>query len=138
MRAVLAALPRFRALAESRMISTCAVMRKTGDTTTGANGLEVPEWATVYASVPCRVAGRSGGAAPSRTTLVGGAEFETASRELHLPSTTTGLRDGDLVEITSGDCDGLVVRLLDVETADQVTARRLRVEETRRPEEWAA
>jgi hypothetical protein len=100
------------------MTSRCTVRRKTGATTTNAAGLAVPVWEDVYTSLPVRVAG--------------------TSNELHFPHDTTGLVDNDLVEITSGDCAGLVFRLTEADFADQVTARRVAAVATTAPAEWGA
>lgn len=120
------------------MTSRCTVRRKTGDTTTNAAGLEVAEWETIYTDLPLRLAGTSGGAAASRTQTLGStAETQASRREAHLPHTTTGLADGDLIEVTAGDNTGLVFRVIEADWADQSTARRIPVEATTRPAEWA-
>lgn len=128
-----------REYAEWRMdeSSTCAVLRPTGGTTTGAAGYEVPEWATVHAALPCRLGGADRGGSGTRTTTIGGVEVQLASRVLSVPADTAGLLDGDLVEMTSGENAGLVLRVLEVAGQDQATAKRLPVVETQRPEEWA-
>lgn len=127
-----------RAAAERRMTSTCTVMRPTGDTTTAANGLEVPEWATVYTDLSVRLAGASKGASSSLPITVGSVEVRAARREASFPHDATDLQDRDLVVMTSGDSDGLVLRILEADWADQQTARRVPVEATRRPAEWDA
>jgi hypothetical protein len=134
--AIDAALAELRAEAESRMTSTCTVMRP-GGTTTDADGYEVPEWAPVHTDLPCRLGGADQGGSGTRTTSIGGAEVQLASRVLSVPADTTGLTDGDLVEMTGGENTGLVLRVLEVAFQDQATARRLPVVETQRPEEWA-
>lgn len=127
-----------RAAALGRMSSRCTVRRKTGATTTSAAGLVVPVWEDVYTSLPVRVAGTSNGASPSQALTLGSAtEVQASRRELHFPHDTTVLRDGDLVEITSGDCAGLVFRVVEADFADQVTARRVAVVATTAPEEWS-
>jgi hypothetical protein len=55
---------------------------------------------------------------------------------LSVPADTSGLLDGDLVEMTGGENAGLVLRVLEVAFQDQATARRLPVVEVQRPEEW--
>ena len=132
-------LVRGRSAALRRMSSRCTVRRKTGATSTNAAGLAVPAWEDVYTSLPVRVAGTSNGASPSQTQTLGSAtEVQVSRRELHFPHDTTGLRDGDLVEITSGDCSGLVFRITEADFADQVTARRVAVVATTAPAEWSA
>jgi hypothetical protein len=125
-----------RAEAESRMTSTVAVMRKTGGTTTDANGYEVPEWATVYAASPFRLGGANAGSAGTRTVTVGSTEMQLAVRTGHFPATAVLLADGDLIEITSGENAGLVLQIIEADWQDQATARRVPVVSTKRPEEW--
>lgn len=132
------ALVRGRRAAASRMTSRCTVRRKTGATTTNAAGLAVPVWEDVHADLPVRVAGTSGGASPSTTQTLGPTEVQASRRELHFPHDTTGLKDNDLVEVTSGDCAGLVFRVIEADWADQATARRIAVEATPAPTEWGA
>ena len=120
------------------MTSRCSVMRLTGDTTTGANGLEVPEWATVYTDLPVRLSGTSNGASATVPTSIGGTVVQDARREAEFAHDTTDLQDRDLVVMTSGDSDGVVLRILEADWADQQTARRVPVEATRRPAEWDA
>lgn len=140
MRAV-RSLPRFRALANSRMGaanggSDVAVMRLTGAMTTDPDGLEVPEWATVYTG-PFRLGGANAGSSGTRTVTVGSVELQLAVRVGHFPHDTAGLHDDDLIEVTAGESAGLVLRIVESSSADQQTALRLPVVETQRPEEWA-
>ena len=127
-------LARGKVAANAGMTSRCAVMRKTGDTTT-VSALEVPEWATVDADSPVRIA-ESRGVSPSRVESIGGTDSQESVREAHFPH-GTAIADGDLIEVTSGDCDGLVFRVVEGDPADQQTARRVRIVATRRPSEWA-
>jgi hypothetical protein len=124
-----------RALAESRMLSTAAVMRQTG-TTKDADGFTVPEWATVYIG-PFRLGGANAGSSGYRTVTVGAQEMQLAIRVGHFPADTAGLTDGDLIEVTAWENAGLVLRIVEASSADQQTALRLPVVETQRPEEWA-
>lgn len=117
------------------MTSVCAVMRKTGGSTT-TNGIETPEWATVYASSPVRIAGAPRGGSGSRSTVVGGVEVALALRVANFPAGTV-LRDNDLIEVTTGDLDGRVYRVLEGDWQDQATALRVPVVAERRPGEWA-
>lgn len=129
-------LPFLRAEAESRMTARVAVMRKTGDTTI-VDGLEVPEWATVYADLPFRLAGSSTGDGGTRSVTVGGVEFQEATGVGNLPADTTDLADDDLIEVASGEWAGTVLRVVEASKKDQATARRFPVVEVQRPEEWA-
>lgn len=123
-----------RQWAEARMLSTAGVMRKTGDMTTGPDGFEVPEWATVHAALPFRLdSGNENG--QSRGVNVGGLTFEDATGVGHVPWDTTDLQDGDLLDVT-GETEG-VWRVVAAIAYDQKTARRLPIEEVVRPEEWA-
>ncbi len=135
--AIKAELPNLRAEAEARMVARCAIMRKTGLTEQNeTNGREVPVWATIYADHPVRVAGVPRGAATHRTIKYGGVEQEVAVRTIHLPHDTTGLADGDLVVINTGENTNRVYRLIETEWQDQATARRLPAHSVQRPEEW--
>lgn len=133
-----AILPELRSHAESRMVSRCAVMRKTGLTAQNeTTGLEVPEWATVYTDLPFRSDGGSAGDGGSRGVTVGGVTFEEATGVGHFPAETTNLLDGDLIEVTDGEWAGDVWRIVAAIRYDQKTARRLPITEESRPEEWA-
>ncbi len=119
------------------MLARCAIMRKTGlSEQNETNGREVPVWATVYADHPVRVSGAPSGAATHRRIKYGGVEQEIAVRTIHLPHDTTGLADGDLVVINTGENTGRVYRLIETEWQDQATARRLPAHSVQRPEEW--
>ena len=118
------------------MASRVAVMRKTGDTTTDANGYEVPEWAAAYVDLPFGLGASSTGDGGTRAVTVGGVTFQKATAVGVLPWDTSDLADDDLVEITSGEWAGSVFRVVEAVKADQRTARRVPVEEVPRPEEW--
>lgn len=118
------------------MVSRVAVMRKTGNFTT-VNGLEVPEWATVYPDLPFRSGGGSTGDGGSRGVTIGGVTFEQATGVGHMPATTDDLDDNDLIEVTSGEWAGDVFRVVAAIRYDQKTARRVPIVEEQRPAEWA-
>lgn len=134
--AIEAALPMLRAEAEARMTSRCTIRRKTGNTVIDADNQEVPEWITVHADLPCRLA-TSRGAIKSRTQTPGEAELERAAPDLHVPALTSNLANNDVAEITTGENTGEVVRLLEARGTDQATARRIPVESVERPQEWS-
>jgi hypothetical protein len=117
------------------MLSRATVRRKTGATTTDADGFEVPAWSSPYTSIPCRIAGMARSQSPSRSLNVGGAEVQVAVRVAHLPHSTV-LRDGDLIEITAGELAGSVWHVVEADAADQQTARRVPVIAAEHPEEW--
>jgi hypothetical protein len=125
-----------RAMAEDRMTSRAAIMRKTGGTTT-VDGLEVPEWATVYADTPFRLGGAQRGGSGTQTVTVGGVSTQVALRVGNLPADTSDLHDNDFIEITAGENVGVVLRIVEAAWQDQATARRVPVVSTDRPEEWA-
>lgn len=100
------------------MTSTCIISTPSTAGTRNAAGFRKGS-TTVY-NGSCRVS--DGGL---RRLTVGGTETEQATRTLNLPATTTGVSDGDLATITSGDCQGLVLRLLEVTPKDQSTALRI-------------
>jgi hypothetical protein len=113
------------------MTSRGTVRRKTGATTT-VGGFEVPTWETVHTDLPLRLSGTD-----SRTIRTPGFDAQAATRVAHLPYGTSDLQDGDLLEVTSGENEGLVLRLLEADWADQQTARRVFATVTQRPAEWA-
>lgn len=109
-----------RAAAELRMTSTVTIRRAgSGAPTYGPDGDQVVSQGTVY-SGPCRV-----GAGSLRQLTVGGTQSEQATRTLHLPAGTAGLKDADVATIDSGETAGLVLRLLEVTWQDQATALRI-------------
>lgn len=121
-----------RMAAESRMLSTAIIRRKTGAMVVGPDGLEVPGW-TSSTPVPCRIGGMSRGQSGSRTLSVGGTEFQVATRIAHLPH-GTDLRDNDLIAVT-GESAG-VYRVVEADPADQQTALRVPVVAAEPPKEW--
>ena len=126
---------RGRAAAEARMTSRCTIRRKT-DQTTVVDGFEVPVWDTTYTALPLRLVSDSTGTTQSRRVETAGVEYELAMRTAHFPASTSNLRDGDLLEVTSGENTGLVLRIVEADWSDQTTARRVPVVATQRPEEW--
>lgn len=117
------------------MTSTATIRRKTGGTTTDADGYKVPEWADVHVAISCRI-GSDKGSSATRTVSTPGGDVQVATRTLSLPASTTNLADGDLVEVTAGELAGSVWRVVEADFADQQTARRCPVVATERPSEW--
>ena len=125
-----------RRAAESRMTSRALVRRVDPDNPgTDENGFEVDGWATVYDG-PFRLSGSTRGDAGSRTARVGDVDVELAVRVAHFPASTTGLRDGDVIEVTSGDTAGIFLRIIEADWQDQATARRVPVLSVSRPAGW--
>lgn len=124
-------LPELRLQAEARMTSRATVHRA-GGTTTDDDGFEVPGWSTVLPDSPFRLGGSSG-AGTSRTVTIGGTEVEIAVRVGHFPHGTTGLRDGDIIEVTAGESAGQWLRVVEATGADQQTALRVPVYEIPQP-----
>jgi hypothetical protein len=125
-----------RAMAEDRMTSRAAIMRKTGGTTT-VDGLEVPELATVYADTPFRLGGAQRGGSGTQTVTVGGVSTQVALRVGNLPADTSDLHDNDFIEITAGENVGVVLRIVEAAWQDLATARRVPLVAEQRPQEWA-
>jgi hypothetical protein len=135
--AVDAGLTELRGYAEARMTSRCTIRRKTAATTTDPEtGFQVPVWDTTHTALPLRLVSESSGTTQSRRVETAGVQFELAVRTAHLPASTSNLRDGDLLEVTSGENAGMVLRIVEADWADQSTARRVPVVATSRPEEW--
>lgn len=124
-----------RRAAESRMTST-ATIRRSGAPVADPDDPEaqIPGWSVVVADCPGRLAGGRG-AAGSRNVTIGGAEVSLAVREWHMPTWAPAPADGDLIEVTAGENEGVVLRVLEGSWQDQATARRLPVVEAER--EWA-
>ena len=120
-----------RAAAMQGMTSTVDIYRKTDDTTTDANGWEIPVWEVVAYDVPFRLVGGD-----TRKVTVGGVDFQEATARGDLPWDHVDLADDDFLEIVSGEWEGSVFRVVDAITGDKRTARRVPVEEVPRPEEW--
>ena len=128
---------RGRVAAEARMTSRCTIRRKTDETTTDADGYTFPVWESTYTDLPLRLVATSTSSTQSRRVETAGVEYELAMRTAHFPASTSNLRDSDLIEVTSGENTGLVLRIVEADWADQTTARRVPVEATTRPEEWS-
>ncbi|MCM0622715.1 DUF6093 family protein [Nocardioides bruguierae] len=132
-------LARGRAKAEARMTSTCTI-RRAGELgpRDDADGTRTRNWDDIYVDLRCRIGGSSRGAATTRRLDVGGdVDVQAAARVAHMPWDTTDLADGDLLEVLTGDCAGLVFRLTETDGQDQATARRIPAVATQRPEEWS-
>lgn len=132
---VSSALDAGRRAALARMTSRATIKRQSG-TTTDANGFEVPGWATVQTALPVRLGGADRGGSGTRSASAGGVEVQLAVRVAHFPYDTAGLRDGDVVEVTSGENAGVFVRIVEAAGQDQATARRVPVIETTQPAGW--
>lgn len=128
---IAAALPELRAHAQSRMTSTAMVYRE-GEPVT-VDGLQVTGWDVLHAALPCWMdnAGVSSG---TRTLTVGQTEVQVATRVWKIPHDTTGLRDGDVIAMTSGACAGRYFRLIEATVADQKKQQELPVIEIQKPE----
>lgn len=128
-------LPFLRAEAIARMASRAAVMRKTGGMVV-VDGLEVPEWATVYPDAPFRLGGAQRGGSGTRTVTVGSVETQVALRVGSFPFDLDALVDDDYIDIYGGENAGLVLRIVEATWQDQATARRVPVVSEARPAEW--
>lgn len=133
-----AQLPFLRAQALSRMESVVTVYRDTGNVAQDEEtGSELPAWDDIYTDAPFRLGGADRGSAGVRTVDTPGGEVTLAVRTGHFPHTFADLRDGDLIDVTAGECAGLVLRIVEATWQDQATARRVQVVEIDRPEGWA-
>ena len=121
-----------RRAAESRMTARALVKRE-GEPVT-VDGLEVPGWDVQHAALPCWVDGSNA----TRTVTIGQTEMQVASRVLKCPHDTTGLRDGDVVQIVGGACDGRFFRIVEATVADQKKQQELPIVEIQQPEGWSA
>ena len=133
------ALSRMRARATSRMTSRANLRRETGlgdrDEDTGQR----PRlFETTHTDLPGRLDAGHGHAGRTATHDVGGIELVRRVPEWHVPWGTQNVRQGDLIEVATGESAPLVLRIIDVPAGDQQTALRLPVEVTDRPWEWDA
>jgi hypothetical protein len=127
-----AALPILRAEAEARMTSRCTVRRKNGTPAQNeSTGLVGATWTDVHTDLPFRLVPKGG-----RSVEVGGVEYSEATARGDMPWDTTDLRDGDYIEITSGEWAETVISVVEAVKGDQRTARRVPVVEVARPVEW--
>lgn len=121
-----------RRAAEAGMADACIIRRETGSTTDRETGHRTPTLAVIYTG-KCRIQEvvpftRQADPSPDQVDLA-------VARTLQLPVTTsTGVREGDLVEITAcvNDPDLVgVVMVLRSETGkkSEATSRRLGLEE---------
>jgi hypothetical protein len=126
-----AALAAGRQAAVEGMTSRVDVYRKTDETTTDADGYEVPVWEPVHYDLPFRLVGGD-----TRAVTVGGVTFQEATARGDLPWDTTDLADGDYLDVISGEWAESVFRVVEAVKGDQRTARRVPVAEVPRPGEW--
>lgn len=131
---IASALAAGRRAAESRMTSTATVWRLDPDNPVIVDGLETPGWIAEHTHLPGRIAGSRGGTAQTRSVSIGQTEVQVAVREWHCPASTTGLRDGDVIEVAAGENAGVFLRIVEATGQDQATARRVPVVEIQKPE----
>lgn len=119
-------------------MTSTAVVRRVDPANPGTdeNGFEVDGWTTVYDG-PFRLGGSTRGDAPTRRVSVGDVELQLAARVAHFPASTTGLRDGDVIEVTEGENAGAFLRIVEASWQDQATALRVPVVEAQRPSGWS-
>lgn len=124
-----------RRAAEARMLSTCTIRRQAGVAPDPTTGLGVTTWTVVYTG-PVRIGGSTRGSSGYRADKVAALESFASTRVANLPWDTSGLADGDLIEITGGESVGLVFRIIEADWQDQATAQRMPVDAVPRPSEW--
>jgi len=112
-----------RTLAESLMVDTVRIRRKSGTVWDDALGQNVPSYTTVYEGV-CRLVLRSGVVrdVDAQSQLLG-----VQAPELHVPVSTAGVLPDDEFELLTGDDAGLTGRVAGVFPQTFKTARRLPV-----------
>lgn len=120
------ALARGQAGAQAGMVDACVITRTTGETT-GAGGVITPTTSTLYTG-RCRVQFKP---MQGSGTDVGEAYLLLVRREVQLPMSVTGLREGDRITITAAPLDadlvGKAYVVRDVESKTHLTARRVTV-----------
>ena len=95
---IAAALPEFRAQAESLMVDTVTVERASGTTLDPDTLEEVPAFVPVHVG-PCRV--QRPGALSPREDVAGGFEFGVRAVLVQLPLSVLGVKPGDGVTVSA-------------------------------------
>lgn len=125
-----------RSHANARMewLSRARILRATGNLTQDAEGFDVPEYATIYADLPCRIDSGGSSDGGSSGVEVGGVNYEEATGLAHFPHPSELLANDDIVLITSGDWPDACYRIVAAIAYDQKTARRLPIKQEPKPE----
>jgi hypothetical protein len=103
---ILAALPVFRVEAESLMIDTCRIARRTGELVTDPSTGDVTNSAETVYEGKCKVQSKD---SATSNPEAGGAVFTVVSRQVHIPANAALVRDGDIVEITASALNSFTV-----------------------------
>ncbi len=124
------AITRGRTLAESLMVDTCTIRRRTGEVTDPFSGTITPTYANVYVG-KCKVQQHQ---AQARAEDAGEDFLLMLMMELHVPMDgTAGIRPDDEVLIGTSTLDvdlpGRVLYVRDVFHKSLATARRMSVQE---------
>lgn len=117
---------RGQVFAEQGMTDTVTITRKTGEVVSG--GVITPTYAVVYTG-KARLQQRS--IVGSRSDI-GQASVVVESREVQLPVSVNGLKEGDVVTVVAsqdGDAVGRVFVIRDVLAKSHLTSRRVTVTE---------
>jgi hypothetical protein len=117
-------------------MASTATVRRPGGTTTNAGGFKVDAWTDVHTDIPFRLGGKAQFSGETRSVTVGDVELTLAVRVGHFAADTTGLADGDMIEVTGGENAGAFLRIVEASWQDQATARRVPVVEAQRPGGW--
>lgn len=94
---ILAALPVFRAEAESLMLDTCTITRP-GEPVTDPDTGDVTNPSTPVYTGKCKVQSKDSATANPEA---GEATFTVVSRQVHIPANAADVQDGDVVTITA-------------------------------------
>lgn len=127
-------LPQLRAEANARMTSRAHILRATGNLTQDAEGFDVPEYATIYADLPCRIDSGGSSDGGSSGVNIDGITYEEATGTGHFPYPSELINADDLVLVTSGEWPDACYRIVVATHYDQKTARRLPIEREPIPE----
>ncbi|MGK3957891.1 DUF6093 family protein [Arthrobacter sp. R4] len=102
---VLAALPVFRAEAESLMVDACTITRP-GEPVTDPNNGNVTNTATTVYTGKCKVQSKD---SATSNPEAGEATFTVVSRQVHIPANSADVQDGDVVTITASRLNAFTV-----------------------------
>lgn len=130
-------LSRGRSRASALMTSRCNVRREGGladqDLETG---MQPRTWTVVHENEPVDFVSGRRGAAQSRSLSAPGGDVDMPLGFARFRWDLPGIKDGDLIEITTGVSAGVVLRVIEATSGDRQTALRVPVIGAQRPDEW--
>lgn len=127
----------FRQEALARMKSRVTIWREGGRVPQNEDtGLESTGWNPVYTNYPFRLRRSSlaGSANGTRRVVIADIEYQMSIADGHFPIGTQ-LEDNDLIDITYGENEGTIWKVVEAEQQDQQTSVRVPIIQVKRPPE---